>query len=108
MPSAYRRANAPASRKRFGAFAVSAAAADGNWSVWAAKAPWPDPKFKYVIDIVVRNETRNTRGHEMQHAVESRTMVMGSGPMAAVIARLSKVAGLDTTVLLTGESGTGK
>ncbi len=34
--------------------------------------------------------------------------VAGSGPMALALSRLSKVAPLDTTVLLTGESGTGK
>lgn len=34
--------------------------------------------------------------------------VVGSGPMAAVLARLRRVAPLDTTVLLQGESGTGK
>ena len=34
--------------------------------------------------------------------------VVGSGPMNRVVQRLSKVARLDTTVLLLGESGTGK
>jgi two-component system response regulator AtoC len=34
--------------------------------------------------------------------------VVGSGPMAAVLARLRRVAPLDTTILLQGESGTGK
>ena len=39
---------------------------------------------------------------------ESERLVVASGAMAAVLARMRKVAALDTTVLLTGESGTGK
>jgi len=46
----------------------------------------------------------------MNHAVKpsDTEMVIGSGRMADLISRLRKVAGLDTTVLLTGETGTGK
>ena len=71
------------------------------------------PRFFTVLDRVAMVASTNhrdnlARRHEVDRAPMFEEIVGSSKPLKAVLARIAKVAPTESTVLITGETGTGK
>jgi PAS domain S-box-containing protein len=95
---------------------------DNGRPIWVQWWSRPEPNGKYtrtmIVDITdrvlaeqekARLQQQNVYLQEEIKAVHNFEEIIGQGPaLAAVLDSVRRVAGTDTTVLITGETGTGK
>jgi DNA-binding NtrC family response regulator len=73
------------------------------------KASSPEELARAVVDYLSRNLARRDLGRQFAIAANARSALIGdSVPMREIKSRLSRIAASGSSVLITGETGTGK
>ena len=70
--------------------------------------PSPYPETVSINTVLYRGDGRTARKHERAESSFLDTIVGRRGSLRSILAQVGAVAGTNTTVLITGETGTGK